>query len=109
MLYVHSRLFKRARTVAGTEIKENGELIPDVKECSMTALQIVEIQSGDLCAYIPTNGQLYLTSGLVNAGIFPAVDVGFSVSHVGSGSVLRELSRKLKLELAQLTEVGSFL
>jgi F-type H+-transporting ATPase subunit alpha len=117
VFYVHSRLLERAAAVAGTEIEENGELIPYVKECSMTALPIVETQSGDLSAYIPTNvisitdGQLFLTSELVNAGIFPAVDVGFSVSRVGSaaqGRFLKELSGGLKLELAQLTELEAF-
>jgi F-type H+-transporting ATPase subunit alpha len=117
VFYVHSRLLERAAAVAGTEIEENGELIPYVKGCSMTALPIVETQSGDLSAYIPTNvisitdGQLFLTSELVNAGIFPAVDVGFSVSRVGSaaqGRFLRGLSGGLKLELAQLTELEAF-
>lgn len=103
VFYVHSRLLERAAAVA--------------KSGSMTALPIVETQSGDVSSYIPTNvisitdGQIFLSSELVNAGIFPAVDVGFSVSRVGSaaqGGFLKGLAGGLKLELAQVAELEAF-
>jgi len=86
-------------------------------EGSMTALPIVETQSGDVSAYIPTNvisitdGQIFLSADLFNAGIRPAINVGISVSRVGSAAqikAMKQVAGKSKLELAQFTELEAF-
>ncbi|KAJ0453027.1 putative H(+)-transporting two-sector ATPase [Helianthus annuus] len=83
----------------------------------MTALPIVETQSGDVSAYIPTNvisitdGQIFLSADLFNAGIRPAINVGISVSRVGSAAqikAMKQVAGKLKLELAQFAELEAF-
>ena len=83
----------------------------------MIALPIVETQAGDVSAYIPTNvisitdGQIFLSADLFNAGIQPAINVGLSVSRVGSAAqmkAMKQVAGKLKLELAQLAELESF-
>jgi len=83
----------------------------------MTALPIVETQSGDVSAYIPTNvisitdGQIFLSADLFNAGIRPAINVGISVSRVGSAAqikAMKQVAGKLKLELAQFLELEAF-
>merc|ERR1711981_233715 len=84
---------------------------------SMTALPIIETQAGDVSAYIPTNvisitdGQIFLSGDLFNAGIRPAIDVGISVSRVGSAAqikAMKQVAGKLKLELAQFAELEAF-
>lgn len=84
---------------------------------SLTALPVVETQAGDVSAYIPTNvisitdGQIFLESKLFNQGIRPAINVGLSVSRVGSASqvkAMKEIAGTLKLELAQYREVEAF-
>merc|ERR1711920_73995 len=84
---------------------------------SMTAPPIVETQAGDVSAYIPTNvisitdGQIFLSADLFNSGLRPAVDVGISVSRVGSAAQkksIKQVSGKLKLELAQFAELEAF-
>ncbi|TYJ10252.1 hypothetical protein E1A91_A11G194800v1 [Gossypium mustelinum] len=86
-------------------------------EGSMTALPIVETQSGDVSAYIPTNvisitdGQIFLSADLFNAGIRPAINVGISVSRVGSAAqikAMKQVAGKSKLELAQFAELEAF-
>ncbi|KAJ8443699.1 hypothetical protein Cgig2_032322 [Carnegiea gigantea] len=101
------------------------KLIPEIAakstshfgEGSMTALPIVETQLGDVSAYIPTNiifitdGQLFLSTNLFNAGIRPAINGGISVSRVGSAAqikAMKQVAGKLKLELAQLVELEAF-
>jgi F-type H+-transporting ATPase subunit alpha len=83
----------------------------------ITALPIVETQAGDVSAYIPTNvisitdGQIFLSADLFNSGLRPAVDVGISVSRVGSAAQkksIKQVSGKLKLELAQFAELEAF-
>ncbi|PHU21378.1 ATP synthase subunit alpha, chloroplastic [Capsicum chinense] len=83
----------------------------------MTALPIVETQSGDVSAYIPTNvisiidGQIFLSADLFNSGIRPAINVGISVSRVGSAAqikAMKQVAGKLKLELAQFAELEAF-
>jgi F-type H+-transporting ATPase subunit alpha len=83
----------------------------------MTALPIVETQAGDVAAYIPTNvisitdGQIFLSSDLFNSGIRPAINVGISVSRVGSAAqipAMKKVAGKLKLELAQFAELEAF-
>jgi F-type H+-transporting ATPase subunit alpha len=83
----------------------------------MTALPIIETQAGDVSAYIPTNvisitdGQIFLSGDLFNAGIRPAINVGISVSRVGSAAQIKAMKKvagKLKLELAQFAELEAF-
>lgn len=102
VFYLHSRLLERAAKLS--EVFGEG---------SLTALPIVETQAGDVSAYIPTNvisitdGQIFLESLLFNKGIRPAVNVGLSVSRVGSkaqSKSLKKLAGSLKLELAQYRE-----
>lgn len=106
VFYLHSRLLERA-----------AKLSDDLGGGSMTALPIVETQAGDVSAYIPTNvisitdGQIFLSGDLFNAGIRPAVNVGLSVSRVGSAAqvkAMKQVAGKLKLELAQYSELESF-
>src|SRR3989338_8064713 len=106
VFYIHSRLLERAAKMS----KEKGG-------GSLTALPIIETQAGDVSAYIPTNvisitdGQIYLEADLFYKGIRPAIDVGISVSRVGSNAQLRSMksvSGSLKLELAQFREIESF-
>lgn len=106
VFYIHSRLLERAakmHTVYGGG--------------SLTAFPIVETQAGDVSAYIPTNvisitdGQIFLEAKLFNRGVRPAVNVGLSVSRIGSAAqpkAIKEVARSLKLELAQYREVESF-
>ena len=86
-------------------------------EGSMTALPVVETQAGDVSAYIPTNvisitdGQVFLSGDLFNSGIRPAINVGISVSRVGSAAqikAMKQVAGKLKLELAQFAELEAF-
>lgn len=106
VFYLHSRLLERA-----------AKLAPQFGGGSITALPIIETQAGDLSAYIPTNvisitdGQIYLESDLFNAGIRPAVNVGLSVSRVGSNAqtkAMKQVAGRLRLELAQYRELSAF-
>ena len=106
VFYLHSRLLERAAKLDST-----------LNSGSMTALPIVETQEGDVSAYIPTNvisitdGQIFLSSDLFNSGIRPAINVGISVSRVGSAAqpqAIRKVAGKLKLELAQFAELEAF-
>jgi len=106
VFYLHSRLLERAAKYSD----EHGG-------GSLTALPIIETQSGDVSAYIPTNvisitdGQIYLETDLFNAGIRPALNVGISVSRVGSKAQIKAMKKvagKLRLELAQYRELAAF-
>jgi F-type H+-transporting ATPase subunit alpha len=106
VFYLHSRLLERAAKYA----KEYGG-------GSMTALPIIETQAGDVSAYIPTNvisitdGQLYVETDLFNAGIKPALNVGISVSRVGSKAqtaAMKKVASRLKLDMGQYREVAAF-
>jgi F-type H+-transporting ATPase subunit alpha len=106
VFYLHSRLLERA-----------AKLSDGIGGGSMTALPIIETQSGDVSAYIPTNvisitdGQIFLSGDLFNAGIRPAINVGISVSRVGSAAqikAMKQVAGKLKLELAQFAELEAF-
>merc|ERR1711933_154260 len=106
VFYVHSRLLER-----------RAKLSDACGGGSITALPIVETQAGDVSAYIPTNvisitdGQVFLSSDLFNSGLRPAIDVGISVSRVGSAAqpkFIKKVSGKLKLELAQFSELEGF-
>ncbi|HEY9654194.1 MAG TPA: F0F1 ATP synthase subunit alpha, partial [Crinalium sp.] len=106
VFYLHSRLLERA-----------AKLSPELGEGSMTALPIIETQAGDVSAYIPTNvisitdGQIFLSSDLFNAGLRPAVNAGISVSRVGSAAqikAMKQVAGKVKLELAQFADLEAF-
>lgn len=107
IFYLHSRLLERAARLS--EDKGGG---------SITALPIIETQEGDVSAYIPTNvisitdGQIFLTADLYNKGIRPAIDVGISVSRVGSAAqtkAMKGVAGSIKLELAQFRELEAFM
>ena len=106
VFYLHSRLLERAAKL--NDILGNG---------SLTALPIIETLAGDVSAYIPTNvisitdGQIFLENELFHKGIRPAINVGLSVSRVGSAAqvkVMKHIAGSLKLELAQYREVEAF-
>ena len=106
IFYLHSRLLERAAKLS--DAKGGG---------SLTALPIIETQEGDVSAYIPTNvisitdGQIYLDAGLFNKGVRPAIDVGISVSRVGSAAqtkAMKSVAGTLRLSLAQFRELESF-
>jgi len=106
VFYLHSRLLERA-----------AKLSDALGEGSMTALPIVETQGGDVSAYIPTNvisitdGQVFLSADIFNSGIRPAINVGISVSRVGSAAqikAMKQVAGTLKLELAQFAELEAF-
>jgi F-type H+-transporting ATPase subunit alpha len=106
VFYLHSRLLERA-----------AKLSTELGGGSMTALPIIETQASDVSAYIPTNvisitdGQIFLSNDLFNSGIRPAINVGISVSRVGSAAqtkAMKTVAGKLKLELAQFAELEAF-
>ncbi|MBI1954461.1 MAG: F0F1 ATP synthase subunit alpha, partial [Proteobacteria bacterium] len=106
VFYLHSRLLERA-----------AKLDDAYGGGSLTALPIVETQAGDVSAYIPTNvisitdGQIFLETELFYKGIRPAINVGLSVSRVGSAAqikAMKQVSGKIKLELAQYREMAAF-
>merc|ERR1711881_656709 len=106
VFYLHSRLLERAAKMSD--------------EClsgSLTALPIIETQAGDVSAYIPTNvisitdGQIFLETELFHRGIRPAINVGLSVSRVGSAAqmkAMKQVAGTMKLDLAQYREVAAF-
>ncbi len=106
VFYLHSRLLERA-----------AKLSDDLGAGSLTALPVVETQAGDVSAYIPTNvisitdGQIFLDSELFRKGVRPGINVGLSVSRVGSQAqvpAMEEVAGSLKLELAQFREIEAF-
>ncbi|MCX7374718.1 MAG: F0F1 ATP synthase subunit alpha [Alphaproteobacteria bacterium] len=106
VFYIHSRLLERA-----AKMNEDNGL------GSLTALPVIETQAGDVSAYIPTNvisitdGQIFLETELFFKGIRPAVNVGLSVSRVGSAAqikAMKQVAGKIKLELAQYREMAAF-
>ena len=106
VFYLHSRLLERA-----------AKMNDDLGAGSLTALPIIETQAGDVSAYIPTNvisitdGQIFLESDLFYQGIRPAVNVGLSVSRVGSAAqtkAMKQVAGRIKLELAQYREMAAF-
>ena len=106
VFYLHSRLLERAAKL--NDANGNG---------SLTALPIIETQAGDVSAYIPTNvisitdGQIFLETDMFFAGIRPAINVGLSVSRVGSAAqtkAMKKVSGSIKLELAQYREMAAF-
>ena len=124
VFYLHSRLLERAAKIIRSD--EVAQKMNDVPEClkgkvkgggSLTALPIIETQEGDVSAYIPTNvisitdGQIFLETGLFNAGVRPAINVGISVSRVGGAAQIKSMKKvvgTLKLDQAQFRELESF-
>ncbi len=107
IFYLHSRLLERS-----------AKLSQELGGGSITALPIIETQEGDVSAYIPTNvisitdGQIFLDTDLFNKGIRPALDVGISVSRVGSSAqtkAMKKVAGKIRLELAQFRELEAFM
>jgi F-type H+-transporting ATPase subunit alpha len=106
VFYLHSRLLERA-----------AKLSAELGGGSLTALPVIEIQAGDMSAYIPTNvisitdGQILLETDMFNAGIRPALNVGLSVSRVGGNAqtkAMRQVAGKLRLDMAQYAELATF-
>ena len=106
VFYLHSRLLERAAKMNDAE-----------GAGSLTALPVIETQAGDVSAYIPTNvisitdGQIFLETGLFYQGVRPAVNIGISVSRVGSAAqikAMKQVAGSMKLELAQYREMASF-
>lgn len=124
VFYLHSRLLERAaKIIQSDEIAKNMNDLPEsIKHKvkgggSLTALPIIETQAGDVSAYIPTNvisitdGQIFLESGLFNAGVRPAVNVGISVSRVGGNAQIKCMKKTagtLKIDQAQFRELEAF-
>src|SRR5205814_10223661 len=106
VFYLHSRLLERA-----------AKMSDDQRGGSLTALPLIETQAGDVSAYIPTNvisitdGQIDLETGLFYAGIRPAINVGLSVSRVGSAAqikAMKQVAGKLRLDMAQYNNLAAF-
>lgn len=132
VFYLHSRLLERAAKIIANDdiartMNDLPESLKDAKDekgqplvkggGSLTALPIIETQAGDVSAYIPTNvisitdGQIFLESGLFNAGIRPAINVGISVSRVGGSAQIKSMKKvagTLKLDQAQYRELEAF-
>ncbi len=124
VFYLHSRLLERAAKIIRSD--EIAAKMNDVPAClqgkikgggSLTALPIIETQEGDVSAYIPTNvisitdGQIFLETGLFNAGVRPAINVGISVSRVGGSAQIKSMKKvagTLKLDQAQFRELEAF-
>ena len=108
VFYLHSRLLERAARLNTEGGRKGG---------SLTALPIIETQAGDVSAYIPTNvisitdGQIFLDTDLFYQGVRPAINVGISVSRVGSSAqtkIIKKLAGSVKLDLAQFEELQAF-
>ena len=106
IFYLHSRLLERS-----------AKLSDELGGGSLTALPVIETQEGDVSAYIPTNvisitdGQIFLDANLFNKGVRPALDIGISVSRVGSAAqtkAMKKVAQKIRLELAQFRELEAF-
>jgi len=124
VFYLHSRLLERAaKVIESDEIAAKMNDLPESLKSkvkgggSLTALPIIETQAGDVSAYIPTNvisitdGQIFLETGLFNAGIRPAINVGISVSRVGGNAQIKSMKKvagTLKLDQAQYRELEAF-
>ena len=117
VFYLHSRLLERAAKITSND--KELKSFPEIKKGggSLTALPIIETQSGDVSAYIPTNvisitdGQIYLESDLFNSGQRPAINVGLSVSRVGGAAQIasmKQLAGTMRLDLAQYKELAAF-
>lgn len=117
VFYLHSRLLERASRVNADYVERYTKGAVTGKTGSLTALPIIETQAGDVSAFVPTNvisitdGQIFLETGLFNAGIRPAVNAGISVSRVGGAAqtkIIKKLGGGIRLALAQYSELAAF-
>jgi F-type H+-transporting ATPase subunit alpha len=124
VFYLHSRLLERAAKIIDSDVvaKQMNDIPESIRHLvkgggSLTALPIIETQAGDVSAYIPTNvisitdGQIFLESGLFNAGVRPAINVGISVSRVGGNAqikAMKKIAGTLKVDQAQYRELEAF-
>lgn len=124
VFYLHSRLLERAAKIIESDevARQMNDLPESIRHMvkgggSLTALPIIETQAGDVSAYIPTNvisitdGQIFLESGLFNAGVRPAINVGISVSRVGGNAqikAMKKIAGTLKVDQAQYRELEAF-
>ena len=117
VFYLHSRLLERAARVNADYVEKFTDGAVKDKTGSLTALPIIETQAGDVSAFVPTNvisitdGQIFLESGMFNAGIRPAMDAGISVSRVGGAAqtkIMKKLSGGIRTALAQYRELAAF-
>ncbi|QNS01765.1 MAG: F0F1 ATP synthase subunit alpha [Buchnera aphidicola (Pentalonia nigronervosa)] len=117
IFYLHSRLLERAACVSEQYVQNKTNNTVVGKTGSLTALPIIETQSGDVSAFVPTNvisitdGQIFLESSLFNSGVRPAVNPGISVSRVGSSAqccIIKKLSAGIRTDLAQYHELAAF-
>ena len=124
IFYLHSRLLERSAKIINNDLvaAQMNDLPANLKDKvkgggSLTALPIIETQAGDISAYIPTNvisitdGQIFLETGLFNAGIRPAINVGISVSRVGGNAQIKAMKKvagTLKTDQAQYRELEAF-
>lgn len=117
VFYLHSRLLERAARINAEEVEKLTGGKVKGKTGSLTALPIIETQSGDVSAFVPTNvisitdGQIFLETSLFNSGIRPAVNAGLSVSRVGGAAqtkIIKKLGGGVRLDLAQYRELAAF-
>jgi len=117
VFYLHSRLLERAARINADYVEKITDGKVKGQTGSLTALPIIETQGGDVSAFVPTNvisitdGQIFLESGLFNAGIRPAINAGLSVSRVGGAAqtpIIKKLGGGVRLVLAQYRELAAF-
>jgi len=117
VFYLHSRLLERAARVSEEYVERHTNGAVKGQTGSLTAIPIIETQAGDVSAFVPTNvisitdGQIFLETGLFNAGIRPAMNAGISVSRVGGAAqtkIIKKLGGGIRLALAQYRELAAF-
>ena len=117
VFYLHSRLLERAARISDAAVSKLTDGKVTGRTGSLTALPIIETQAGDVSAFVPTNvisitdGQIFLETGLFNAGIRPAINAGLSVSRVGGAAqtpIIKKLGGGIRLALAQYRELAAF-
>jgi F-type H+-transporting ATPase subunit alpha len=117
VFYLHSRLLERAARVSEEYVEKFTNGAVKGKTGSLTALPIIETQAGDVSAFVPTNvisitdGQIFLETGMFNAGVRPAMNAGISVSRVGGAAqtkIVKKLSGGIRTALAQYRELAAF-
>ncbi|MGD6858743.1 MAG: F0F1 ATP synthase subunit alpha [Enterobacteriaceae bacterium] len=117
IFFLHSKLLERSACVNKYYVKEKTFGKIKNKSGSLTAIPIIETQLGDVSSFIPTNvisitdGQIFLESNLFNSGIRPAINIGISVSRIGSSAqteIMKHFSKKIKMILSQYYELSSF-
>ena len=117
VFYLHSRLLERAARINAQEVEKLTGGAVKGRTGSLTALPIIETQAGDVSAFVPTNvisitdGQIFLETGLFNAGMRPAINAGLSVSRVGGAAqtgIIKKLGGGIRLALAQYRELEAF-